>query len=169
MTDRAKKISELTTTTSVANTDKIVVLKDAANSSIASTKAMTVNNFALSISPLMELPGALVYKGDVTLPSDGVNYVNFFSFNGNTHYSGEIRVHAEETSTDFNYTMGHLYFVKNTSDTNCQILITHIGANPILIDANPTINVSTGNTTFQFRRDSASTANVNLRYFAVLH
>jgi hypothetical protein len=65
--------------------------------------------------------------------------------------------------------MGHLYFTKNTSDANCQILITYIGDNPIIIDQNPTINVSTGNTTFQFRRDSASTANVNIRYVAVLH
>jgi hypothetical protein len=167
MTDRAKKISELTTTTSVANTDKIVVLKDASNSSIAATKAMTVNNFALSIAPLLEIPGATIQQGNVTLSSNGTNYVNFFSFNGNTYLSGEIKIHAKD-STSNTYSMGHLYFVKNTSDANCQISIAYIGSNRILIDSNPTINVSTGNTTFQFRRDSASTANVNLRYVAVL-
>lgn len=168
MTDRAKKISELTTTTSVANTDKIVVLKDAANSSIASTKAMTVNNFALSIAPLLEIQGATIQQGNVTLSSNGTNYVDFFSFNGNTYFSGEIKIHARDTTSNNIYSMGHLYFVKNTSAANSQISITYIGDNPILIDSNPTVNVSTGNTTFQFRRSSASTANVNLRYVAVL-
>ena len=167
MTDRAKKISELTTTTSVANTDKIIVLKDAANSSIAATKAMTVNNFALSIAPLLEIPGATIQQGNVTVSSNGTNYVNFFSFSGNTYFSGEVKIHATDATSNA-YSMGHLYFVKNTSDANSQISITYIGANPILIDSNPTVNVSTGNTTFQFRRSSASTANVNLRYVAVL-
>jgi hypothetical protein len=82
MTDRAKKISELETTISVANTDKIVVLKDATNPTIAATKAMTVNNFALSIAPLFELPGAVVQYGNVTNRSDGTNYVDFFSVDG---------------------------------------------------------------------------------------
>lgn len=167
MTDRAKKISELTTTTSVANTDKIVVLKDAANSSIASTKAMTVNNFALSIAPLLEIPGATIQQGNVTVSSNGTNYVNFFSFSGNTYFTGEVKIHATDTTANA-YSMGHLYFVKNTSAANSQIVITHIGTNPILIDSSPTVNASTGNTTFQFRRSSASTANVNLRYVAVL-
>jgi hypothetical protein len=50
MTDRAKKISELQATTSVANTDKLVVLKDAANSSIASTRSITVSAFVNSVA-----------------------------------------------------------------------------------------------------------------------
>ena len=128
---------------------------------------MTVNNFALSIAPLLEIPGATIQQGNVTLSSNGTNYVNFFSFSGNTYFTGEIKIYAVDTTAPA-YSMGHLYFVKNTSAANCQITIAEIGDNPILIDSNPTINVSTGNTTFQFRRGSASTANVNLRYVAVL-
>lgn len=168
MTDRAKKISELQTTAAVANTDKIVVLKDAANTTLAATKAMTVNSFAQSIAPLLELPGAVVVKGSVTIPSNGTSYVDFFTFDGTTYKSGEIRVHADD-ATDHNYTMGHLYFVKSDTEANCQILITYMGVNPIIIDSNPTINVTSGSTSFQFRRNDVSTSNVSLRYVAVLH
>jgi hypothetical protein len=169
MTDRAKKISELSTTTSVANTDKIVVLKDAANSSIASTKAMTVNNFALSIAPLLQLPGSVVQYGNVTARSNGTSYVTFFSFDGNTHFSGILNFQAKDTDSTGHYTMGSIYFVKNTAESNSINLVTYNGDNPIMIENTPVINVSTGVTELQFKRSSASTANVNIRYVVVLN
>jgi hypothetical protein len=47
MTDRAKKISELLVTTSVANTDKLIVLKDPSGTPL--TRSVTVNTIATSI------------------------------------------------------------------------------------------------------------------------
>lgn len=47
MTDRAKKISELLVTTSVANTDKLIVLKDPSGTPL--TRSVTVNTVATSI------------------------------------------------------------------------------------------------------------------------
>jgi len=47
MTDRAKKISELQGTTSVANTDKLVVLKDPSGN--PSTRSITIDNLTSSI------------------------------------------------------------------------------------------------------------------------
>lgn len=47
MTDRAKKISELLVTTSVANTDKLIVLKDPSGTPL--TRSVTVNTVASSI------------------------------------------------------------------------------------------------------------------------
>ena len=167
MTDRAKKISELETTISVANTDKIVVLKDAANTTTRSTKAMTVNNFALSIAPLFELPGAVVERNSIVRQSNGLNLVPFFTFDGNAHKSGEIRVHLEEAGAA--YTMGHVYFVKNNTDANCTTTFTYIGDNIIYVDIYPTVNSQTGVTTFNFTRDTSSTANIDIRYVAMLH
>lgn len=168
MTDRAKKISELETTTSVANTDKIVVLKDAANSTIRATKAMTVNNFALSIAPLLELPGAIVLKNTISRQSNGTNLVEFLTFDGSAHKSGEIRVHLEDAD-NMAYTMGHVYFVKNNTDANVTTVFTYIGDNLIYVDTYPSVNSETGVTTFNFIRGDASTANVDIRYVAVLH
>jgi hypothetical protein len=79
MTDRAKKISELQATTSVVNTDKIVVLKDAANPSVtASTRSITIDNLTSSIryanntvSGVVKVGNNLTINATGYLASDG--------------------------------------------------------------------------------------------------
>jgi len=170
MTDRAKKISELTTTTSVANTDKIVVLKDAANSSLASTKAMTIANFANSIGPLirLDLANSTVTSNVVTVQSNGTSSVAFFTFANND--AGHVDFHAKDATTG-DITAGHFTLVSNSTVANLALGVgtTSVGPNQILFDNAPTINVSTSVVTLYFRRESAATSNVVIKYIATLY
>jgi hypothetical protein len=169
MTDRAKKISELTTTTSVANTDKIVVLKDAANSSLASTKAMTITNFANSIGPLirLDLANSTVTSNTVTVQSNGTSSVAFFTFANND--VGHVDFHAKDNTTG-DITAGHFTLVSNSTVANLALAgTTSVGPNQILFDNAPTINVSTGVVTLYFRRESAASTNVVVKYIATLY
>ena len=167
MTDRAKKISELQATTSVANTDKLVVLKDAANSSIASTRYMTMTNFANSVKGLIapQVPNSVYVSNTFTVVSNGTSYVNAFSFSVTDYDGMDVTFHANEGN---NVTIGKVVVVANTSDANAQYLVTAVGPNHIIMDAAPVINTTSNLVFIQLRRNSATSANVSVRYSATL-
>ena len=165
MTDRAKKISELSTTSSVANTDKIVVLKDAANTSAASTRAMTVNAFAQSIGPIVrkDIANSIVTSNTVTVSSNGTTAVPFVTLIGND--AGFLNFHANDlTSGDI--VAGQLVFVANNTNANLSVSPSYvsIGSNPILFDNEATVNVAANTITLYLRRNSSATSQVIVKY-----
>jgi len=165
MTDRAKKISELTATTSVANTDKIVVLKDAANATAASTRSMTVNAFVQSVKGLIapQVPNSEYVANTLTVASNGTSYVNSISFSITTYDGMDVTFHANEGN---NVTIGRVVVVANTSEANAQYTEASIGPNQILVDSVPVVNATSNLVFLQFRRQSATTTNVVIRYSA---
>lgn len=167
MTDRAKKISELSVTTAIANTDKLIVLKDAANAAIANTRSITINNFVNSVKGLIspQMPNSALVSNSFTVTSNGTTYVNAFSFSITTYDGVDITFHANEGD---NMSIGRLVAVSNTTAANAQYLITQIGSNPIIIDSVPVVNATSNLVFIQFRRGSASTANVLIKYSATL-
>lgn len=162
MTDRAKKISELQATTSVANTDKLVVLKDPAGTPL--TRSVTANVFALSIRSLIlaTLPNSTFIANTSTIVSDGTNYVNAFSYSIVDYDAAEIVFHATENN---NITIGRALIVANSTTSNAFIDSTLIGSNPIIFDG--TIALSSNTVTLQLKRNSASTANISMKYTAL--
>lgn len=172
MTDRAKKISELQVTTSVSTTDKIVVLKDAANSSIASTKAITVNSFAQSITSLVQapIPNTSVVSNSVTIQSSGNTPVPFFSYDIGPGKTGccHLMLHARDSSTN-SITGGMLMVVAYGAEANMNYnSIAAIGNNQIRFEIQPTVNTSANLVTLYFARDFPTTTNVNIRYTATI-
>lgn len=169
MTDRAKKISELQTTSSVANTDKIVVLKDAANTSAASTRAMTINAFAQSVGNLIRLDPAntTIVANTIVRASNGTSLVSFFTFANND--AGHMDFHAKDYSSG-DITAGHLTLVSNSIAANLGINeVVTIGPNPIRFDNAPAVNNTTGVVTLFFTRDNATTSNVEIKYKVTLY
>lgn len=172
MTDRAKKISELQTTSTVANTDKIVVLKDAANTSAASTRAMTVNAFAQSITALVQAPivNSAAVSNSVTIPSNGTTPVAFFNYNVAFGRSGccDILVNAVDTTTN-TVTIGKMLIAILGSQANINYTSTcELGTNPIKFDVVPAVNTISNNVTLYLRRESAASSDVNVRFIATL-
>lgn len=174
MTDRAKKISELLTTSSVANTDKIVVLKDAANTTAASTRAMTVNAFAQSITPLVQanIPNTTVIANTVTVTSNGDSLVPVFSYTFDNTKTGSCHFlfHARDYSNTGNaVTGGSLMLVALGSSANVnQNCVSSLGTNQIYFDNAPTVNVLSNTVTLYLRRDAGITSNVSVSYSATI-
>lgn len=171
MTDRAKKISELQTTSTVATTDKIVVLKDAANLSVASTRAMTVNAFAQSITSLVQAPisNSLAIANSINIPSNGATPVAFFNYNISVGRTGccDVIVNAIDTTTNA-VTLGRLLVSVLGSQANINASTSELGTNPIKFDVVPAINAISNNVTLYLRRESAASTNVNIRFIATL-
>lgn len=172
MTDRAKKISELQTTSTVATTDKIVVLKDAANTSVASTRAMTVNAFAQSITTLVQAPivNSTAVSNSVVIPSNGTSPVAFFNYNIPAGRTGccDILVNAVDTTTN-TVTIGKMLIAVLGSQANINYSSTsELGTNPIKFDVVPNVNTISNNVTLYMRRESSATSNVNIRFLATL-
>lgn len=171
MADRAKKISELQITTSVAPTDKIVVLKDAANASIAATKAMSVNSFALSITSMVQtpIPNTTFVANSVTVQSNGVTPVPFFVYDIGAGKTGccHIEYHARDVY-DNSISGGFISIVVLGSDANVGYTGATLGANPIGFDINPVVNTTANTITVLFYRGSATSTNVNIRYSATI-
>lgn len=170
MTDRARKISELSVTTSVANTDKLIVLKDAANASLANTRSITVNNFANSISKNIrkDIPDSVVDANTITLASNGTTAVAFFTFSNND--AGELYFHAKDLTTG-DTTAGHLTLASNSTVANLAVGTgtSSVGGNQILFDNAPTVNNTSGAVTLFFRRESSATSNVVIKYRVILY
>lgn len=168
MTDRAKKISELQTTSSVANTDKIVVLKDAANTTAASTRAMTINAFSYSVGPLirMDLPGSEMSVGNVTLNSNNGNATPFLTVANCKAY--EVFYFAQDLSASADKSIGHLFVTANSTSVDAYNQATSsVGNNTISFDIPGTINAVANTTTLYFSRQSATSANVLIKYSLV--
>jgi len=164
MTDRAKKISELSTTSSVANTDKIVVLKDAANTSAASTRAMTVNNFAKSVAPLIreDIPGSNVSTANTSIPSNGTDPVVFLTIANTKMY--EVFYVAYDGSLQ-NRSIGHIFVTANNTEVDAYNLASSsVGANRIMFDSPATINTTANTTTLYFSRQEPAAGNVIIKY-----
>jgi hypothetical protein len=172
MTDRAKKISELTVTTSVANTDKLVVLKDAANSTLASTKSISLSSLAQSITPLVQapIPNTSVISNSVTIASNGDTPVPFFTYDIGPGKTGccHFMFHARDNSTN-SISGGMLMVVAYGSEANMNYnSVAAIGTNQIGFGIQPTVNVAANTVTMYFARDAAATSNVNIRYTATI-
>lgn len=173
MTDRAKKISVLQTTSSVANTDKIVVLKDAANTSAASTRAMTINAFAQAMTPLVQttIADTLTIANSITVVSNGTTGVPFISYeiaNGRTG-SCDVKIHARDDVTN-SVSVGSFVVAVNGSEANLNYsLVSELGSNPIKFNSSPAINTSTNSVTLYLNRTSAATSNVNVKYFITIY
>lgn len=170
MTDRAKKISELSVTTSVANTDKLIVLKDAANASIANTRSITVNNFANVLKPLVQniIPNTTVIANSVVFASNGTNNVAFITYTigeGKTGCS-DLILHCADANSE-SVTAAHVLTVANTSTVSSSVTSVEVGDNPILFTPSPTI--SSNVVTLYFTRGSAATTNVRIRYCLTIY
>ncbi len=167
MTDRAKKISELTVTTSVANTDKLVVLKDAANASIATTRAISISSIAQSLTPLVQasIPNTTVISNTVTIASNGSTPVTWFTYNIGTGSSGccHVEFHARDT-TNAAVTGGFLSVVALGNTANMHYGAASLGNNQIGFDSNPIVNTVSNTVSLQFYRNAATTTNVTVKY-----
>ena len=159
MTDRAKKISELQATTTVANTDKLVVLKDPSGTPL--TRSVTINAFAQSVKGLFapHVPNSSFVSNTLVITSDGTNYVNSISYSLNDADGAEIMIHAND---DDNVTIGRAWVVANTSFANAYVDMVQIGSNPIVWDG--TVVISGTNVILKCTRQFASTANVTIKY-----
>jgi hypothetical protein len=173
MTDRAKKISELQTTSSVANTDKIVVLKDAANTSAASTRAMTINAFAQSITTLVQapIPNTLTIANSITVASNGTSIVSFCSYsfaNGRTGCC-DVKVHARDTTSN-SVSVGSFVVAVNGPEANLNYsLISELGSNPIKFNTTPLVNTISNTVTLYLNRTSAANSEVNVKYIVTVY
>jgi hypothetical protein len=161
MTDRAKKISELQATTSVANTDKLVVLKDPSGTPL--TRSATANVFALSIGPIarLDLPGAVHTLANTTATSNGTSNVTWLSVS-NTYMFHVLYTAVDQNTGD--KSIGEIFVAANTSVANSENQYTSrkIGSNPVNVFVNPAVNSTIIYMTFN--RDSSSTANVKFNY-----
>lgn len=171
MTDRAKKISELQVTTSVANTDKLVVLKDAANATIATTRAISVSSLAQSLTPIVQapIPNTTVVANTATVASNGQTPVPWFSYNITPGSTGccHIEFHARDTHTNA-VSGGFISIVALGNEANVGYSGATLGTNPIGFDVNPIVNVVSNTVTALFYRASATTTNVTVRYVATI-
>lgn len=171
MTDRAKKISELQVTTSVVATDKIVVLKDAANASIAATKAMSVNSFAQSITPLVQanIPNTTVISNSIVVASNGTTPVPFLVYDIGPGKTGccQVTLHARDNYTN-TITGGSMSVVAMGSEANLVVYTAQIGPTQIGFGLSPLVNTAANTVTLYFARDAEATTNVNIRYSATI-
>lgn len=171
MTDRAKKISELQVTTSVANTDKLVVLKDAANASIATTRAISISSIAQSLTPLVQaaIPNTTVISNSVVVASNGSTPVPFFVYDIGPGKSGccQLTFHARDSFTN-SITGGSLSIVAIGGAANLSYSAASIGTNQIGFGEAPLVNTVSNTVTLYFARDAATTTNVNIRYSATI-
>lgn len=162
MTDRAKKISELQATTTVANTDKLVVLKDPSGTPL--TRSVTANLFALSIGPIarMDITGATLSKNSVSIASSGTSNVEFLTVANSKMYA------LTYTATDIgdgDYSMGCIYVTANNTQANAYTsFASSIGGNQILVNVSPSVNAGANTTSVYFTRQSSSTTNVTINY-----
>ena len=161
MTDRAKKISELQATTSVANTDKLVVLKDPSGTPL--TRSATANVFALSIGPIarLDLPGSTVTLGNTTVSSNGTTAVTWLTAT-NTQCFNVFYTAVDQSTGE--KSVGEIFVAANNTIANSEnnYSLTKIGTNPINVYVNTAVN---SNTIYVvFNRSSASTANVKFNY-----
>lgn len=172
MTDRAKKISELTTTSTVANTDKIVVLKDAANTTAASTRAMTVNAFTQSITKLVQAPIANTTSiaNSVTVVSNGTSLVSFLSYSIGAGQTGssDIKFNAVDSTTNSVTTGILVVSVYGAAANLTYTLASELGTNAVKFDNAPLVNTTSNTVTLYIRRSSAATSNVVVRYLATV-
>lgn len=121
MSDRSKKITELTAVTTVAANDVLVVVTNTATAAV--TKKVTVNNFMNSL-------GVTTSFSQVNTISVGLSYNNTVSYNGNVVYSNSVVFNSG--------------LVVNTGNvTATQANLTNLG-----VSANiSTNNISSGNIT----------------------
>lgn len=161
MTDRAKKISELQATTSVANTDKLVVLKDPAGTPL--TRSVTANVFALSIAPIAraDIPGANVSVGNVSIASNGTSNVTFLTIANSKFY--EVTVIASDAISG-DRAMAKIIAAANDTEMMASVDNITVGTNEISIDHIHEVNAIANTTSLVFWRGSATTANVNFKY-----
>lgn len=171
MTDRAKKISELQVTTSVANTDKLVVLKDAANTTIATTRAISVSSLAQSLTPLVQasIPNTTVISNTVTVASTGDTPAPWFSYSIGPGKTGccHIEFHARDFH-DNAISGGFLSVVALGNESNMHYGAASLGNNYIGFDINPIVNVASNTVTMLFYRSPTTTTNVTIRYTATI-
>lgn len=169
MAERGKKISELQTTTTVANTDRLVILKDPGGT--PSTRSLTVNVFAQALTPLVQTPVAetTFVSNSQLFASNGTSNVAWLQYTLPTNRTGmEIKFHARDvTSTESS--IGTIYIVTNSSAANTSLDITKLGSNKINFDVAPDYNTTSNTITFYFTRDSSASTNVRLKYSATVY
>ncbi len=168
MADNSKKVSELPTTTNAASTDRILILRSPASN--ASVRTITANDFANStkLSFANIVPDTIVTTNSVNIASNGTSNVAFFSYTVGAGKTGcmSMDIHARDAS-GFNASIGKIYIVGNTSVISETNSLVQIGPNVILFDVDPTL--SSNVITLYFRRDSATTSNVTIRYAATIY
>jgi hypothetical protein len=168
MANTGNKVSELPTAANVATTDRVMVLRDPAGN--ASVRTVTLANFANSIMPLVQnnIPDTTVTSNSITLASNGTSNVAFFSYTIGAGKTGccDIQLHARDLN-GHNISAGHILIVANTTAASKTETTVQIGSNVILFDPDPTLVSNT--ITVYFRRDSATTDGVNIRFSATIY
>ena len=168
MADNSKKVSELPTTTNAASTDRILILRSPASN--ASVRTITANDFANStkLSFANIIPDTIVTTNSVTIASNGTSNVAFFSYTVASGKTGclDMDIHAKDANNT-SATIGHIYVVGNTTAISETDSTVQIGDNIISFDVTPTI--SSNVITLYFKRGSASSGNVTIRYAATIY
>ena len=168
MADNSKKVSELPTASNAALTDRILILRSPAAN--ASVRTITANDFSNSLKTSFAnvIPNTTVVGNSVTIASNGTNDVAFFTYTIGAGKTGccDIQLHAKDAN-GHNITAGHLIVVANNTAASKTDTTVQIGSNIILFDSNATFASNT--VTLYFRRNSAATDNVNIRYSATIY
>lgn len=168
MADNSKKVSELPTASNAALTDRILILRSPAAN--ASVRTITANDFSNSLKTSFAntIPGSTVIANSVTITSNGSSAVAFFTYNVAAGKTGTMDMHVyAQDANGHNATVGHITVVGNTTNIGLVNSTDQIGSNIILFDPSPTLVSNT--ITLYFRRDSATTSNVNIRYSATIY
>jgi len=169
MADNSKKVSELPTTTNAASTDRILILRSPASN--ASVRTITANDFANStkLSFANIVPDTIVTTNSVNIASNGTSNVAFFSYTVADGKTGclDMDIHAKDVTGGLNASIGKIYIVGNTSVVSETTSMIQIGPNVILFDVDPIL--SSNVVTLYFRRNSATTSNVIIRFAATIY
>lgn len=168
MANTGNKVSELPTAANVATTDRVMVLRDPAGN--ASVRTVTLANFANSIVKLVQnnIPNTTVVSNAVSFASNGTTAVPFFSYSVSGGSTGccDMQLHARDIDGN-NVTGGTITIVANTSAVSKSEATVQIGSNIILFD--PAATLASNTITLYFRRASAATGNVNIRFSATIY
>lgn len=161
---RSKKISELPTVNTVANSDLIVVNANVSGNVV--TSAISVYNFAQSAVGNVIATGIFTTSNtaNVTVVANSTQNVAYFSYN-RTLYAGVSLIIDAYSNSDGHRVFGGLVITANSTVANCSSGATehvHIGGNPI-IDLQKNAYVSGNTVTICL---DGPTGNVQVRYIA---
>jgi len=158
----SKKISELGTVNSVANSDILLVVANV--SGTMSTSQIGVSKFANSIGVSPDLPIYTSTSSSNTVKvATGATPVSYFTYDKSVYAGANLLVDMVDTSN--NRTFGEVRLTANATVANSVASFVAVGATPINIVANASVSSNTVTLSFS---QTGSTANVQVRYLATL-
>lgn len=162
---RTKKVSELNTVNSVANSDTLITNSNVSGNITTSTIA--VSNFVNSaIGNVYSYQNYITYSsGNVSVVANGSQNVSYFTYN-RALYAGVKLTIDMYSNTDGKRTFGEVFVTANSTVANIATgtLYVHVGGAP---NINPQKNADVSGNTVSLYLDGP-TGNVQVRYLATL-